>query len=543
MKSRTLILLLPGFHSFANGLKGSTLLRRLPFALFGLAFWAVLYLGTAAVLSYLRQIAFFGEFLAHRFFSLMFFSLMGFLFLSNLVTAISTFYLSRDLPLLRTLPVGEADILSQKTVYSILNSSWMVASFVPPVLAAFGVQYGAGAEYYLAVLAGFLLFMLVTGGLGITAAHLLVRVFPAGRLRDVLLFAGLVFFVLIYYFLRGSVPENLDSPVRMINMLLSLDVESPLLPSFWMTEAAMPYLEGGRPEPLYLVLLVTNAAFFTMVSLFVGRHLYGKSVDRLAPSGGTRARSRIGFYPGSPRAAMLYKDLKIFIRDKAQWSQLAIILALAFVYVYNFKLVDIESVAAMAPFVREVVLLANMLMAGLVLSAVAARFLYTVVSVEGQAFWLVKSSPVGLGGFLLDKFIMGAVPVTLLTLGIVVATNLSMGMGGAHMSVSVATVVLLGLSISGLGTGLGAMSPRFKYENIASVSMSLGGMGFMLLAFALVVATLLIEAWVVWLYYLNGVFPWPEAIAAAASILALNFSAAYWPMRLGARKLSYNTQL
>lgn len=541
---------MPGLYAFGSRLKIREVLRKLPFIILGLGFWLFIYAGTAQVLSYvheiefigLRQREFIGEILVRRLFSLMFFSLMGFLFLSNLVTAISSFYLSRDLPLLRTLPVGDADILAQKTVQSIINSSWMVASFIPPVLVAFGTEYGAGAEYYLVVFSSFVLFMLIAGGLGITAAHVLTRIFPAGRVRDALLLVALLFFVAVYYVVRSAVPEDFAHPIEMINRILAFRVDSPLLPSYWITQAVMPYLSGGATDALYFMLLVTNGAFLLMVSGFVGKLLFGGNLDRLAPSGGVRKTARLGFYPGT-KTALLYKDIKVFLRDKAQWSQLVVILALAFVYVYNFKIFNLEIIAGTAPYIREGLLLANLLLAGMVLSAVAARFLYTAVSVEGLSFWVVKSAPVSMRKVLVEKLIYGSVPVTALTLAIVLVTNVFMGMSGAHMFVSLATVLVLGVAVSGLGIGLGAMYPSFKYENIASVSMSLGGLSFMLLAFSLVLVTVFIEAWIVYLYYSRGVFPWPAAIAAGVLILCINFLAAYCPMKIGMRSLSYNTQL
>jgi ABC-2 type transport system permease protein len=274
----------------------------------------------------------------------------------------------------------------------------------------------------------------------------------------------------------------------------------------------------------------------------VGKRLYGGNFERLAPSGGVRKTGRPGFYP-STATALLYKDIKVFLRDKAQWSQLIVILALAFVYVYNFRIFDIEMVTNTAPYIREGMLLANLLLAGMVLSAVAARFLYTAVSVEGLSFWVVKSAPVSMKRFLIEKLVYGAVPVTALTLAIVLVTNVFMKLGWAHMFVSLATVMVLGVSISGLGVGLGAIYPRFKYENIASVSMSLGGLSFMLLAFTLVVVTVLVETWIVYLYYAKGYFPWAAAIAAGVLILSINFLAAYYPIRIGIRRLSYNTEL
>jgi ABC-2 type transport system permease protein len=499
---------MPGLYALGNRFKARAVLKRLPFILLGLGFWLFIYAGTAQVLSYVRDIEIIGDILARRLFSLLFFSLMGFLFLSNLVTAISSFYLSRDLPLLRTLPLEDGDILTQKTLHSMINSSWMVASFVPPVLVAFGTEYGAGAGYYLVVFASFVLFMLITGGLGITAAHVLTRIFPAGRVRDALLLAGLIFFIAVYYLVRSAVPGDFAQPVELINRIMAFRVDSPILPSYWITQAVMPYLSGSTSDALYFMLLVTNGAFLLTLSGLVGKRLYGGNFDRLAPSGGVRTTGRPGFYP-STGTALLYKDIKVFLRDKAQWWML----------------------------------LANLLLAGMVLSAVAARFLYTAVSVEGLSFWVVKSAPVSMRRFLIEKLIYGSVPVTALTLAIVLVTNVFMKLGWAHMFVSLATVLVLGVAISGLGVGLGAIYPRFKYENIASVSMSLGGLSFMLLAFTLVGVTVLIEAWIVYLYYSRGFFPWPAAIAAGVLILSINFLAAYYPIRIGIRRLSYNTEL
>ena len=42
------------------------------------------------------------------------------------------------------------------------------------------------------------------------------------------------------------------------------------------------------------------------------------------------------------RRALLVKDLKVFLRDTAQWSQLLLLLALALVYVYNFRVLDLD---------------------------------------------------------------------------------------------------------------------------------------------------------------------------------------------------------
>ena len=122
-------------------------------------------------------------------------------------------------------------------------------------------------------------------------------------------------------------------------------------------------------------------------------------------------------------------------------------------------------------------------MAGLVLSAVAARFLYSSISLEGTAFRIIRTSPVTVKKLLLSKFFYGFVPVTAVLFAVVFIANIAMEIDTFLSILSAATTLLLCISISGLGVGMGAMYPKFKYENAASISMSPGGMFFMLIAF------------------------------------------------------------
>jgi hypothetical protein len=79
--------------------------QRLPFTAVGVLFWFLCYAGTYKVLSYIRGIDVFGELLSEKIFSLTFFSLLGFLLLSNVITALSSFYLATDIPFLLSKPI------------------------------------------------------------------------------------------------------------------------------------------------------------------------------------------------------------------------------------------------------------------------------------------------------------------------------------------------------------------------------------------------------------------------------------------------------
>ncbi|MBI4685068.1 MAG: hypothetical protein HY755_07695 [Nitrospirae bacterium] len=531
-----LLLLKPKFLSLKNSISAKVVIRRLPFIAIGIGFWILFYIGTYKVLSYIREIDFFGEMLSRKLFSMTFFSLFGFLILSNIITAISSFYLSKDIPFLLSKPVEIRDIMRLKTPESFMNSSWMVLLFIPPVFIAYGVSYTAPAGYYLLVFGCFLLFSLITAGIGIPIAHILTRLFPAKSARNVLLGMGMF---MLYFVIKGLIPQDISTPEGFINSIMLFRTESPLLPSYWITEAVSPMLRGRSADIFYVLVLLNNSVFFLLLSEIIGLRFYRTNIERLQPSGQRISRGFFERYYPQKNTTIFYKDIKIFFRDTGQWSQVFIIVALIMVYIYNFKSIPVNALSEF-PFIRELMILVNLVMSGLVLSAVAARFIYTSVSLEGEAFWLIRTSPIDIKRFLWSKFFYGCIPVTLLMLLLVFLTNLAINVDGILMCVSLVTVLMLSISVSGLGTGFGAIYPKFKYENIASVSMSLGGMTFMLIAFSIVIITLSLEAWIFYVYKLKGVMDFSGKIQIALClvlILLVNAVAFYLPIRVGEKKI------
>jgi ABC-2 type transport system permease protein len=540
----TLLLLIPKIISIKNSITLKALLKRLPFICIGLIFWVIFYIGSYKVLSFVRSIYFFGEILSKKLLSMTFFSLSIFLVLSNIITALSCFYISKDIPLLMSKPIKTKEILRLKTIETISSSSWMVISFIPPFFIAYGVSYDAPLLFYLLLILAFIPFLLISGGIGIAVAHLLTRIFPVKKMRLTLLAIGLVLFIFVYIFVRSQWSIDPESPVRFINTLLAIKTESPYIPSFWITESVAPFLKKQSPNAFYPFLLLSFGAFVLMLSGAIGNRLYSNNLERIQPSvrHGIKVSTK-GFYPCS-NLAVLWKDIKIFFRDAGQWSQLFIISALILIYIYNFRSLPLKTLSEIFPFIKDLMVLINMIMAGLVLSAVSARFLYSSVSLEGMSFWIIRTSPVSVGKILWSKFLYGFIPVTVILLTVVFITNMAMGTDSLLMLLSGITIFILCISISGLGIGMGAIYPKFKYENIASISMSPGGMFFMLIAFLIVVLTVSLEAWSFYLYK-KAIISGSEIsylqiarfIMAGLLIITLNSLAFFIPMKLGKKRL------
>jgi len=200
--------------------------------------------------------------------------------------------------------------------------------------------------------------------------------------------------------------------------------------------------------------------------------------------------------PLSPvRRQLFVKDLKVFLRDVSQWSQLLLLLALVLVYLYNFCVLDLDRIPYMSGVIKNVYAFLNMGMAGFVMATVTVRFVFPAVSAEGAAFWIIRTAPISLRDFLWSKFWTGLVPVLLLTEVLTIVGNEFLGSDPFLKQVAAVSVAFMSFALVGLAAGLGARYPRFAADNASQVAGSYGGVAFMVLAVLYVLAMIGLTGW------------------------------------------------
>ena len=464
--------------------------------LFGGAFWLTFQL---------QRFAEFGDYLLRLGLSWVFLAFLSFLAFSGVVTALSTFFLSADLQLLLAAPIAPRRLFYARFARTVVHSSWMVIVFLLPVLAGIGVAGCAGPVFYLTAVLVVVPFALIPVAAGTAVTLLLVNVFPARRARDILMLMGLLFAATVIVLLRAVRPEQLlsvESLPDVADFFATLQSPiTPLLPSFWAGEALFAGFKGSIDFTHGAALWTTAAASTLLLRMANDRwHFagYSKSQEarrarftRLRPI--DRVLARLPLAP--VRRQLLAKDLKIFLRDVSQWSQLLLLLALALVYLYNFRVLDLERVPYMSGPIRNLYAFLNLGMAAFVMATLAVRFVFPAVSAEGQAFWIVRTAPIRLRDFLWSKFWMGLVPILVLIEALIVTANEFLGVDPVLKFVTPAAVAMLSFALVGLATGLGARYPRFAADHPAQVAGSYGGVLFMVLAVLLIVVTTGLLGW------------------------------------------------
>lgn len=469
----------------------------------GVLFWTVVIGLLYRVLAYFKGVQEIGDLMAGKLLGMLLLGFLGILLLSNVINALSTFFLAHDLDLLVSAPVDWLGLYTAKLIETVINSSWMVILLVVPILATYGVVYHGGPLFPLIAIGALLPFILLPACIGSAATLLLVNIFPARRTRDILSVIAILAASAVVVLFRVMRPERLARPEGLKNLVefvALLKSQSPWSPSDWMQQAVMSWLTG-KTDPLPFYLLWSTAAALFVIGAALHYSLYPIGFTKAQESGKQFARSgavsrfvRSMLAPfGVLRRELILKELRIFFRDSTQWSQLILLAVLIVVYVFNVKFLPLRA-DGVSHFLRNVIPFCNLLVAGFVLASVAGRFIFPGVSLEGRTWWLLRASPLDIGDLLWAKFWVGTTPLLILALLIVVVTDTLLEVNGFVFGVSVFTITFLTFAIAALALCFGTIFPQFETENAAQIPTSFGGLVFMMVSVLLILAVVGAEA-------------------------------------------------
>ena len=556
-------LLRPRRHALKAALtRGAAKVRVSRLFLFGFvggAFWLGAFALFFRVLTYFQSVEEFGDILALKLLSMIMITFFTLLIFSSIINSLSHLYLSRDLPLLHSLPIASGQIFYARFAGSCIDSSWMVVIFSLPVFLSFGLIYQAGTGFYLTALTAIILLCLIAQALSSIAVVLGAVLLPAGKIRSLFVILGVMLAIALIVALRLIRPEQLVNPegfasaVIYLNSLQTLD--APWLPATWITDSLRYALTRSWGQVFFSLSL--SLSFFSLLMFIndsLARAFYFKGFSRAQTTPGRlfaplRFRGKgweTGlFFLSRPARALAAKEIRAFFRDSTQWPQLFLIGALIIIYLYNFSVLPLGSAPVRTVYLQNVFSFLNGCLAAVGLSASAARVVFPAVSMEGEAFWILKAAPVSMRSFLWMKFFLYYLPLLLLTEALIIISNTLLDVTPFMMALSVITIFFLVPAIVALAVGLGAMYPDFTSENPAMSATSFGGLLFMLVCFALIALVIILQAGPVYRIFMADVHGLRlsfrllivSAVSFAAAVLLCLF-AIFFPMRLAERKLN-----
>ena len=414
-----------------------------------------------------------------------FVTLMVMLMFSNGIISYGSLFALGEPAYLLTRPISPKSVALLKYIESLFFASWSLILVGLPLMVALAQASGAYLPWFYYPLFGvfFLCFIPIPGAAGLVLAWAVGYWFSKMARR-------MFYLAIVVVGLGASLwlwnMWNLDQTDSKVWLKEFFDRAALLQGTFWPSRWVSTGLNYARDGALadamfYLLLTLSNAVFLSWLAVrIVGRRL-SVAYDRVQTAGRTdtydsrptRTIALILFWylPDDIREVAL-KDLRTFLRDPTQWSQLLILLALLGLYVLNIPNIPPRMNAF------EFQLLISFLNTGaisLILATFTSRFVFPLISLEAQQLWLMGLVPIPRGRLLLPKLIF-ALTITLSVGGaVMLLANLASGAGKNLIAVNMISIAAVCAGLCGMAVGLGARFPMIHERNSAKIANGVGG--------------------------------------------------------------------
>ena len=472
------------------------------------------------------------------------------LIISNIITAFSTLYRSPEVAFLLTTRLAYSDIFKLKSVDNVVFSSWAIVLLGLPLILAYGTIRGIGGLTLLALsILGLLPLLLIAAALALILTVLLVRLSAYIKLRTSFILAGFVLIGLALLYRQFNQAEmivagdvhNLRYLGRYLGNLSRIPF--PVAPSYWFSELFRTIIDGDRAGlAFYSSLLLTTTLVLREGLLGLAGQSYYRSWQlihshqRIITSANkTGVKLFVARKWGNSSNQALYiKDLTQFIRTPQQWIQFLMFLLMIMIYIINLSRIQYNLQSA-DEFWHRLVFILNFGFSGFILASLITRFVFPLISIEGQNRWILLSAPVSVGQILRQKFWLSVTIFFILTELIVLVSGLLLDQDGLLILISSLMLLMMSVTLTSLSLGLGAVFPLYHETNPMRIVSGLGGIIAILLS--LVYLGLMVLAMLGLLgFYLSGNFN-IQFWGLVAVIVVANAVVNYLPLRWGYRSL------
>ncbi|KAB2925462.1 MAG: hypothetical protein F9K22_03115 [Bacteroidetes bacterium] len=391
------------------------------------------------ITAYLLETVGIGLFLFHRFIGMLLFVFFVTVNLGNMVVAFTTLYRSPEVSFLLTAPVSYLNIFIIKFLDNFFYSSGTLFMVGLSVLLGYGVYFGYPWHFYLLMMFGVMVpFMFLAACIAVIVLLFLMTLAPRVNFR--VLVGGIVLFYIGQIYLYFTV----TSPVRLVQEVMkfypyvnlyfgSLDpVIAKFLPNYWVSEILYFYVNDNFEAVggYVALMLLTTAGLFVLLlaaanGLYYRTWLASLSLKRLTVK---RFEAKDMVFAFGRRSwfapvteVLLKKEFWQFVREPAQWIHFVVMMGLLTVFLSS---VSTLSIRLESPELKAVVYLVVFIFNIFLINAVALRFGFPVMSLEGKAYWSVRSAPVRLSSVYRTKFLVTAAFLVLLSVAVAFLSNI-----------------------------------------------------------------------------------------------------------------------
>lgn len=399
------------------------------------------------------------------------------LLFSSVSFALSTLYLARDLDSLLVTPVPVRAVFLARFLEGLGSTYLLLFLLLAPALIGYGqaLHYGPG---FFGVLPGVLLLLpLLPVSIGTLLTMVLVRIIPPKRLQNMLTIVGGLFGLIVYIGSQSLNEALVDRLATAETAARLLRFDTPALPTAWAARALVASGTGNiRTFLFYGGLYVAASIGLFCVCLALAERLYYTGWASLASVRGGSVRQHTARLPlfNGPISAIVRKDLRVLPRDIQQLSQFIFPLAIAFFWIWRLMSDsnrDFSALRQTQPFADF-----GLITIGLFVCILITNHLgLTGLSREGNGYWLLHLAPLDPWNIVWAKCLLAWLPFPVIGSLFVALIGLLQRPPLTVLLQNWLLLQLTGVGVAGITAGLGAVFPKFDWQQPRRMTSRRGG--------------------------------------------------------------------
>jgi ABC-2 type transport system permease protein len=448
------------------------------------------FLLSRAATGYLLQQAHIGLFLFHRFLSMLLYVFFITVNLGNMIVCYATLYKSEEVTFLMGMPVPHRTIFAVKFIDNFFYSSSTLLLLGLALLLGYGSYFDMSPWFYFFTFAAVLLpFMLTAGVFAVIVLMVLIKVASRVGVRWLLAGIMIVYLSAIYLYFSAVNPVDLVQEVMKhypdVNAYFGY-LDPPFvryLPNHWVSEF-LYWTVSGEPARAtwHLVTLFCILVTLLLTAWMVARlYYYASWVD--ASEARSPGSGRVGFLQvrfmefgregilSRPADVVLRRDFWGFFREPSQWLHLLLMFVLLLVFLVSMSSLELRLTQ---PFLQTISYLVVFLFDGFLIASISLRFVFPALSLEGDAFWCVRSAPVNLRKLYWQKFIASFLLIATTAEILSVASTSMLRDSPFLILVGSLSTAFVALGLTSLNLGAGAYFATFREKNPIRIASSQG---------------------------------------------------------------------
>ncbi len=448
------------------------------------------YLFTLSTMQYLLEEVRIGTFLLHRFIFVVLFIFFMAVNVGNIVVSYSTMFRAKEVGFLLTKPVSFTKLFAIKFLDNFFYSSSTLLLIITAVIFGYTEYFGL-PWYFIPVSVLFIIFpfMFIAGSLGAIILLIILRLSARFGVKQVISTIGLIYGSTIISFYYFSSPVNLVNKVfeyfPNINAYFGF-LEHPFikfLPNYWISEA-LYWISSGKVSASgwFIYLLIVTSTVIFIFSLYLAKRWYYKTwlvsldlAEDLSIKNNGKKRL-FGFENKSNLAphdeALLKREFILFFREPSQWTHLVVMLFLITIFISSIGSIDAMILNAYNVYLKTLVYLVVYLFNIFLIASLSLRFVFPLVSLEGESIWKIRSAPLNHKKIIGTRLLIYFSIIFLIGQVLNFVTNYQFSI---HLTVisqfntGLVTVLLVTLNF-----GMGAVFVNYKERNPIRIASSQG---------------------------------------------------------------------